>query len=190
MSGSFDRVRVLVIEDNQHMSKILRVILQGLGVRVIEEVRDAETAITTLHEFNPDIVVVDYMLQGEMTGLDFARYVRTDPDCPNKYLPLLMVTGHTDKSRVIEAINAGVNEYLAKPVRPIDMYNRMVSLIERPRRFVRVPGYFGPDRRRRQDPVFQGPWKRAQDEARIKAQKETKAKERVDQSDLDDEDAA
>lgn len=170
------------------MSKILRVILQGLGVRVIEEVRDAETGLQALHQFNPDIVVVDYMLQGDMNGLDFARHIRNDPDSPNKYLPLLMVTGHTDKTRVIEAINAGVNEYLAKPVKPIDMYNRMVSLIERPRRFVRVPGYFGPDRRRRQDPLFQGPWKRSQDEARIKAQQEMEARERVSES--SDEDAA
>ena len=45
MSGSFDRVRVLIVEDNPHMSKILRVTLQGFGVRVIEECRDAETAI-------------------------------------------------------------------------------------------------------------------------------------------------
>jgi len=168
------------------MSKILRVILQGLGVRMIEEVRDAETALLSLHQFNPDIVVIDYLLQGDMNGLDFARHVRNDPDCPNKYLPLLMVTGHTDKSRVIEAINAGINEYLAKPVKPIDMYNRMVSLIERPRRFVRVPEYFGPDRRRRQDPIFQGPWRRAQDEARIEAQKKAEASERV----ADNEDAA
>jgi hypothetical protein len=49
-------------------------------------------------------------------------------------------------------------------VRPVDLYNRLVSLIERPRRFVKAPGYFGPDRRRRQDPRYSGPWRRSTDE--------------------------
>lgn len=168
MSGSFDRVRVLIVEDNPHMSKILRVTLQGFGVRIIEECRDAETAIESLGAFNPDMLVVDYML-GEMNGLELTRYIRTSESSPNKYLPVLMVTGYTDRSRVIEAINAGVNEFLAKPVRPVDLYQRLIAMIERPRRFVRVPDYFGPDRRRRQDPRFHGPWKRARDEHKVEA---------------------
>lgn len=145
------------------MSKILRVMLQGFGVRLIEECRDAETAIESLAAFNPDLLVVDYMLS-EMDGLELTKFVRTHDSSPNKYLPVLMVTGYTDRSRVIEAINAGVNEFLAKPVRPIDLYQRLIAMIERPRRFIRVEGYFGPDRRRRQDPRFHGPWKRARDE--------------------------
>ena len=150
------------------MSKILRVMLQGFGVRMIEECRDAETAVNSLSAFNPDMAVVDYML-GEMDGLEFTRHIRTHDASPNKYLPVLMVTGYTDRSRVIEAINAGVNEFLAKPVRPIDLYQRLIAMIERPRRFIRAEGYFGPDRRRRQDPRFNGPWRRARDEQRQKA---------------------
>ena len=67
-------------------------------------------------------------------------------------------------SKVIEAINAGVNEYLAKPVRPVDLFHRITALIERPRRFIKASTYFGPDRRRRQDPRFSGPWRRSTDE--------------------------
>ncbi|KAA5803895.1 response regulator [Alkalicaulis satelles] len=163
MSGSFDRVRVLILEDNAHMSTILRTILQGFGVRAIAETRDAADAFETMRSTNPDLALVDYML-GDVDGLEFTRLIRTASDSPNKYLPIIMVSGHTDRKRVMEAINAGVNEYLAKPVRPVDLYNRLVSLIERPRRFVKAPGYFGPDRRRRQDPRYNGPWRRATDE--------------------------
>jgi PleD family two-component response regulator len=163
MAGSFDRVRVLIVEDNPHMSAILRTILQGFGVRSIHECRDAETAKQNLGSINPDILLVDLFLE-DMDGLELARFVRNDEDSPNKYLPIIMVTAHSERSRVLEAINAGVNEYLAKPVRPIDLFERIVSLIERPRRFVRAPDYFGPDRRRRQDSGYKGPWRRSTDE--------------------------
>jgi len=163
MAGSFDRVRVLIVEDNPHMSAILRTILQGFGVRTIHECRDAETALNNMEAFNPDILLLDLVMD-EMDGLELAHHIRNDDHSVNKYLPIIMVTAHSERSRVIQAINAGVNEYLAKPVRPIDLFERMVSLIERPRRFVRAPEYFGPDRRRRQEARFEGPWRRATDE--------------------------
>ena len=144
------------------MSTILRTILQGFGVRTIVETRDAADAFEIMRSANPDLALVDYML-GDVDGLEFTRLIRTASDSPNKYLPIIMVSGHTDRSRIYEAINAGVNEYLAKPVRPVDLYNRLVSLIERPRRNVKSTGYFGPDRRRRQDPRFSGPWRRSTD---------------------------
>lgn len=145
------------------MSAILRTILQGFGVRSIHECRDAETALNNMVAFNPDILLVD-LLMGEMDGLELAEHIRNDENSQNKYLPIIMVTGHTERTRVIQAINAGVNEYLAKPVRPVDLFERMISLIERPRRFVRAPGYFGPDRRRRQEARYEGPWRRSTDE--------------------------
>ncbi|GGE40624.1 response regulator [Marinicauda pacifica] len=163
-NASFERIRILILEDNAHMSTILRKILQGFGVRQVFEARDAADAFEAMRNSNPDLALVDYML-GDVDGLEFTRLVRTASDSPNKYLPIIMVSGHTDRSRIMEAINAGVNEYLAKPVRPVDVYNRLVSLIERPRRFVKATGYFGPDRRRRQDPRYTGPWRRSTDEA-------------------------
>ena len=144
------------------MSSILRTILLGFGVRSVVETSDAADALELMRNANPDLALVDYML-GDVDGLEFNRLIRTASDSPNKYLPIIMVSGHTDRSKVIEAINAGVNEYLAKPVRPVDLYNRMVTLIERPRRFVKSPGYFGPDRRRRQDPRYAGPKRRLTD---------------------------
>ncbi|PWE16898.1 two-component system response regulator [Marinicauda salina] len=168
MSSSFERIRVLIVEDNAHMSTILRKVLQGFGVRQVFETRDAADAFEAMRTNNPDLALVDYML-GDVDGLEFTRLVRTASDSPNRYLPIIMVSGHTDRSRIMEAINAGVNEYLAKPVRPVDVYNRLVALIERPRRFVNAPGYFGPDRRRRQDPRYPGPFRRSTDKDEMDA---------------------
>jgi DNA-binding response OmpR family regulator len=59
-----------------------------------------------------------------------------------------MLTGYTEYRRVAEALDAGINEFLAKPISPRDLYLRIASIIDHPRPFVRARGYFGPDRRR------------------------------------------
>ena len=78
-------------------------------------------------------------------------------------LPVIMVTACSERSRVIEAVKAGVDEFLVKPIRAVDVANRMNAVIERRRSFIDVPAYSGPDRRRRTDPCFKGPWHRAAD---------------------------
>jgi DNA-binding response OmpR family regulator len=74
-----------------------------------------------------------------------------------------MVTAYSERRRVIDAINAGVDEFLVKPVRAVDVANRVNAIIERRRPFVQADGYFGPDRRRRDDPHYTGPLRRAGD---------------------------
>jgi two-component system chemotaxis response regulator CheY len=98
-----------------------------------------------------------------MDGLHFCRMIRLDPDSPDKYLPIIMVTAYSERGRVFDAINAGVDEFLVKPVRAMDVANRVNAVIERRRPFVKAGGYFGPDRRRRSDPNYRGPMRRAGD---------------------------
>jgi DNA-binding response OmpR family regulator len=74
-----------------------------------------------------------------------------------------MVTAYSERSRVIDAVNAGVDEFLVKPIRAVDVANRVNAVIERRRPFIDIPTYFGPDRRRRDDPRYKGPWRRASD---------------------------
>jgi DNA-binding response OmpR family regulator len=109
-----------------------------------------------------DIAFVDFKLGG-LDGLDFCKRIRLDPRCPNRYLPIIMITAYSERKRVIEALNAGVDEFLVKPVRAIDVANRVNAVIERRRPFVETQDYFGPDRRRHADPRHKGPWRRADD---------------------------
>ncbi|MDE0809430.1 MAG: response regulator, partial [Alphaproteobacteria bacterium] len=81
------------------------------------------------------------------------------PDSPDSFQPIIMVTGHTEKARITEARDAGINELMAKPVSAKSLYRRLVSVIEHPRQFVRTKTYFGPDRRRKVQP-FEGPNRR------------------------------
>ncbi len=76
-----------------------------------------------------------------------------------------MLTGHAARARVEEARDAGVTEFVVKPVTARAVLDRINAVILRPRHFVRTSEYFGPDRRRRQDPAYQGPWRRSGDNA-------------------------
>jgi DNA-binding response OmpR family regulator len=89
--------------------------------------------------------------------------VRKSAASPNPYVPIIMVTGHTEKHRIEAARDAGVTEVLAKPITAGNLIQRITEIVNRPRGFVRSGEYFGPDRRRRQVPEFRGPFRRCDD---------------------------
>jgi FixJ family two-component response regulator len=98
-----------------------------------------------------------------LDGIDFVRLLRNSPDSPNQLAPVIMVTGHSTFARVNEARDAGVNEFLCKPLTARGVIERLHEAIEHPRRYVRSGDYFGPDRRRRVDPTYSGPRRRSTD---------------------------
>ena len=112
--------------------------------------------------YRVDVAFVDYNL-GFMDGLDFVRMIRTAPDTPNPYLPIVMLTAYSETHRVMQARDAGVTEFCVKPVTAIEVYRKMVEVIDHPRPFVRTGNFFGPDRRRRSEDEepYKGPERRS-----------------------------
>ncbi|MDA1309226.1 MAG: response regulator [Proteobacteria bacterium] len=155
------RLSVLIVDDNHNMRELVRTILQALGVVNIYEGRESEHAITKIRDFSIDLVVTDWVMEPK-DGLDLVKWIRTSPDSPDNFLPIIMVTGHTEKARITEARDAGINEFMAKPISARALYRRLVSVIEHPRQFVRPGSYFGPDRRRKVEP-FAGADRRGDD---------------------------
>ena len=147
----FDRLKVLVIDDNQHMRALISTILQAFGVQQVDEADNATTGLQMVKLKRSDIVIVDWVLEG-MSGIEFTERVRTGTDSPNLFVPIVMFTGHTQMEKIHRARDAGVNEFLAKPVSAKAILSRLVSIIEHPRPFVRTKVYFGPCRRRRDAP--------------------------------------
>jgi len=159
MSGyRFDRFKILVVDDNVHMRKLVTTILQAFGIVQFSEAENVERAWAALREFNPDVVVLDWVMEG-MSGLDLMQMIRTNPQAPNPFVPVIMLTGHTSLEHVRLARDAGVNEFIAKPVSVKTMMSRLVSVIEHPRPYVRTGVYFGPCRRRRGG-EYEGPERR------------------------------
>lgn len=148
MPLNLDRLNIAVVEDNPHMRILIRDILHGFGVKNILECKDGSDAMAELRHWAADIVFVDWMME-PLDGVDFTRLVRTAPDSPNPFLPIVMLTGHTERSRILQARDAGVTEFLAKPVTANGVYARIRTVVENPRPFVRVGRYIGPCRRRR-----------------------------------------
>jgi CheY-like chemotaxis protein len=142
-----DNINVLILDDNRHMRSLVQSILHALGVKQIREASDAPEAFKELQHFHADVIIADWHME-PLDGLDFVRLVRTAKDSPNLYVPIIMLTGHTEYQRVCEARDAGVNEFLAKPISARALYTRFASIIENPRPFIRTKTYFGPDRRR------------------------------------------
>ena len=158
----WDQLRVMVIDDNQHMIYIIRTILRGFGITQIVEARDPAEAFETFRAVPIDIIIVDFMMD-VLDGIDFVRLVRGGDDSPNTMVPIILLTAHSEFKRVIEARDAGITEFLRKPVTAVDLYKKMQAVIERPRPFVRTATYFGPDRRRHKKSDFKGEERRSDD---------------------------
>ncbi len=146
------------------MLEITKSLLTTFGVGHVVGAQNGEMGYRRFCEYNNDIVIADWMMR-PMDGISFTRQVRNDPKSPNPYVPVILMTGFSEKRRVIQARDAGVTEFLVKPFNARDLYKRIVQVIERPRQFVRAPDFFGPDRRRKiaAGEQYTGPFRRDDD---------------------------
>lgn len=158
----YDLLKILLVDDNQYMRLLLAEILRAIGVTRIYEANDGAEGLTMMRDYPIDVVMTDLSMQ-PMDGIEFVRLLRNSPDSPNRMAPVVMVTGHSTYARVNEARDAGVTEFLAKPLTARGVVERLHQAIDNKRPFIRSSSYFGPDRRRRTDARFEGPWRRETD---------------------------
>ncbi|MEX2453892.1 MAG: response regulator [Rhodospirillaceae bacterium] len=143
----FAQVGVLIVDDNRHMRSLLCSIMHALGMKRLREVADGESALRIIDDFKPEIVITDWHME-PMDGLELVRKIRHAADETTRYVPIIMLTGHADAWRVKEARDAGVHEFLAKPISAKSLFARIVAVVDSPRPFIKATDYFGPDRRR------------------------------------------
>ncbi len=160
MAYQFGKIRVMVAEDNPHMRKLLKALLESIGVGDVVEAADGGVAWMMMKQNPVDFALVDWEMY-PVNGPAFVRKIRTEPDSPNHFLPIIMVTGYTERERVMRARDMGVTEFLAKPVSAQTLAQRIEEMIERPRPYVRTREYFGPCRRRKKGGLYVGPERRA-----------------------------
>jgi CheY-like chemotaxis protein len=152
----FQRLRFLVVDDNMHMRRIVRQLLHGFGSREIYEAEDGATGLEGFNSHNPDIVITDWAMP-ILDGLELTQMIRKPDSNANPYVPIIMLSGHSEKSRVMRARDAGVTEFLAKPIAAKALYERILSV-------VLAATYFGPDRRRNVNTNYSGPERRKGEE--------------------------
>jgi two-component system chemotaxis response regulator CheY len=105
-------MNVLVVDDAATMRRIVRSLLRELGIKNVREAEDGEVALENLKYQKADLVVSDWAMP-KMTGIELLRAIRQDDAL--KEVPVLMVTAESKKENIMEAIQAGVNNYIVKP---------------------------------------------------------------------------
>ncbi len=144
-------VNVMIVDAKSFNASLQRQMLRVLGVRNVKSFDRSDEAWAAFKRTPADIVLTSWRLE-PFNGLALVDRLRNDPETPNPYVPIIMITAFGDEERVGVARDAGINEYVIKPLSPKALFSRIENVIERPRRFVRVIDFFGPDRRRANKP--------------------------------------
>lgn len=159
MAFRFNNLSVLVVEDTPPMRKLIVSVLESLGVGKLYEADSGESGYDAFCRHRPDIVIADWHMLPR-SGIELTKEIRNNPLSPDRMAPVILVTGYSALSRVAEARDAGVTEFLVKPFSANDLAKRLAYVINKPRDYIDAQAYFGPDRRRRENPDFPGPERR------------------------------
>ena len=103
---------VLIVDDATSMRRIVRGLLRELGFKNMREAENGQVALDCLKRKKADFVVADWNMP-VMTGIELLRAIRADETL--KSLPVLMVTAEAKQENIVEAIRAGVSNYIVKP---------------------------------------------------------------------------
>jgi len=169
----FSTVKVMVVDDNAPMLRLTESILSAFGVKEIITATDGHAGFEIFCRENPDLLIADWMMDN-VDGITLARRIRNHQKSPNPYVPIILMTGLSQRQRVFQARDAGVTEFLVKPFNARDLYRRIAQIIEKPRQFVRSENFFGPDRRRIASSEYKGPERRKK-----RGQKEVQTQQRL-----------
>lgn len=140
------RLTVVVIEPDRHARALLRGLMKAYGFRNLVECDDTAQALRVLHDCPVDLVLTEFAVD-PADGISFVQVVRASVS-PNRMVPIVMYTDCTECGLVQAARDAGIDEFVVKPVSADALYARLNAALFTRRPFVRTMIYFGPDRRR------------------------------------------
>jgi len=103
-------VKILLVDDSRTIRNIQKNVLKQLDINNVLEAEDGVQALAIFQEQVPDLLLVDWNMPN-MDGITLVRKIREI----NKTVPMIMCTTEAEKSRVLEAVKAGVNNYIVKP---------------------------------------------------------------------------
>ncbi len=142
------QIGVLIADSDRRIALVVRNVLESLGFYIIHLAANGEQALEKLKNEKVDMIITDWQMSpGD--GISLVKYLRTDENSPNRFIPIIMLTGNADRHHVEEARDVGVTEFVVKPFSARTLCDRIVLLIDNPRSFIMSGQFTGPDRRRR-----------------------------------------
>ncbi|MBS1181259.1 MAG: srrA [Proteobacteria bacterium] len=158
---------IIVVDDSPRFRRFVAGMLTEFGFGDIHEFSDTQDAFDFLASQHVDLVMSDLGME-PMDGFAFADRIRHGGAIINRMVPILLMTGHASRQNVQKAVMAGIDEIAVKPMSSSYLADRLLTVFGRPRVYVKTgSGYFGPDRRRRNDPTYRGPERRSGQTAEI-----------------------
>ncbi len=119
-------MKILLVDDSRTIRNIQKNVLNQLGYTDILEAEDGVQALAVFDEHSPDLALVDWNMP-KMDGITLVRKIR---ESGNK-IPLIMCTTEAEKSRILEAIKAGVNNYIVKPFTVDSLGEKITQTLEK-----------------------------------------------------------
>ncbi|MGH1404765.1 MAG: response regulator [Alphaproteobacteria bacterium] len=168
MTLNLKTLNILVVEDLAPMRKLIIELLSAMDVGQVIGAKDGQEAYRVYLEVKPDIIFTDWEMPG-MDGLNLIRKIRQADDSHNKSIPIIMLSGFGSRSRITEARDCGVTEFLTKPFTAEDIAKRLNHVIKNPRDFIFLPDFIGPDRRRTDAPNHPDNTRQKETRKKIKA---------------------
>lgn len=157
---NLSKLSILLLERNFLMRKMLADVFDSFGVASVQSTGDPEAAFDLFKAVPVDIVMSDW--SPDLDGMAFLKRLRTDPDSPNPFVPVIISTVNTKNRRIYTTWDMGNTEYLSKPVSGKIIYSRIVSMIGHGRPFINAGGFVGTDRRRHgNESHFGNGWRKA-----------------------------
>jgi len=141
--GLIRELHVLLVDDNPYMRTIVHGLLVQIGVRHVTEAADGIAALEEIREKAPDVILLDWEMP-LLNGAELVRIVRSPGVFPTPDIPIVVLTAHGERRRILESIKIGVNEFLCKPVSAQALFDRLVSIVLKPRASVHLGRYYGP----------------------------------------------
>ncbi len=161
-----DRTIVTVDPDPKFL-RFLRSMLKDLGFQHVHEFTDPREAFLFATRVHVDVVISELVMK-PFDGFQLADKIRHADVVVNRVVPIILATGLAGRKHILAAISHGIDEVLVRPFSARQLQDRLAAVLVKPRVYIKTPsGYFGPDRRRQNDPRYNGPERRKKAEATV-----------------------
>ena len=143
---NLEKVDVLLVDDSVASLNLLAQVMLGFGIKNLSRADNAKAAQSLLRDRTFDLVISATNMTG-VDGYELVKWLRRGALEANRYLPVILVSGHTPPSQVFKARDAGANFTVAKPITPKVLLERILWAAKEERQFIECDSYLGPDRR-------------------------------------------
>ena len=128
LENKLQKINVLVVDDMQSIRIMVKGCLRDLGANEVIMASNGQSAWDILKSTNIDLIICDWDMP-QMSGIELLKCVKDSEK--TKHIPFLMLTGTTEKERVVSAVKGGVDDYLSKPFQPKDLEYRVIKLLRK-----------------------------------------------------------